>query len=144
MIILLILFFHIIFIQCKNILSTVGHKWSTNIAINAYVISPRIQAVYGLWYSDWSIMDPSKYQSPFTALIPGLVRENTELVALKKPLRSTILEEIGSNAWNGVNPKVPHWDGLICILYVHEYNYSVLIGFHVMDVRSIVTRDVKS
>ena len=32
-------------------------------------VSRRIQAVYGLWYSD---MDPSEYQSPYTAWILGL------------------------------------------------------------------------
>ena len=31
--------------------------------------SPRIQAVYGLWYFDGSIMDPSEYQSPYDGSI---------------------------------------------------------------------------
>ena len=34
--------------------------------------SPRTQAVYGPWYFEGSIIDPSKYQSPYTAWILGL------------------------------------------------------------------------
>ena len=43
--------------------------------LNSYnyydLIIPRIQAVYGLWYSD-GYMDPSEYQIPYTASILGL------------------------------------------------------------------------
>ena len=46
------------------------------VSILPFTSSPRIQAVCGLWDSDGSIiMDPSTYQSPYTAWILGLLHK---------------------------------------------------------------------